>query len=157
MRKKSPPAIDLMLVRRLGAPSRPGKDHLIALFGKAWSLLPAGRRPDIQGQARVAVDLLVVDDPEIESLNAAHLKERGPTDVLSFPMGEMDFERGAHHLGEIVVSFETARREAKARNLALDNELSRYCVHGFLHLLGFDDLTPSQQKEMFEMQEKVLK
>jgi probable rRNA maturation factor len=160
MPKTSSPKIDLMLVRRPGAPARPGKEHLIALFRKAWTRLPAARRPELpgqQGQSRIAVDLLIVDDAEIESLNAAHLKERGPTDVLSFPMGEMDLERGAYHLGEIVVSFDTAVREAEARGLALDNELSRYCVHGFLHLLGYDDQTAPQQKEMFEMQEAVLK
>jgi len=71
-------------------------------------------------------------------------------------MGEVDLERGAYHLGEIVVSFDTAVREAKTRGLTIENELSRYCVHGFLHLLGYDDQTPQQQKEMFQMQEKAL-
>ena len=150
------PVFDVMLVRRTGSPARPGKDKLMALFERTWKLLPASRRPDRQGLKRVAVDVLVVDDAEIEKLNAAHLKERGPTDVLSFPMGETDFERDAFHLGEIVVSYDTAAREAKSRGLTLENELSRYCVHGFLHLLGYEDATSTQQKEMFEIQEKSL-
>src|SRR4051812_21054498 len=115
MSKKANLHFDLMLVRRSGAPARPAKTHLTKLFDKALHLAPKSRWPDLQDQTRVAVDLLIVDDAEIESLNAAHLKERGPTDVLSFPMGEMDLERGAYHLGEIVVSFETAQREAEAR------------------------------------------
>jgi probable rRNA maturation factor len=164
MRKKSShhtlpanvPVFDVMLVRRAGSPSRPGKDKIVVLFERTWKYLPIGRRPDLQGLKRVAVDVLIVDDAEIEKLNAAHLKERGPTDVLSFPMGETDFEREAFHLGEVVVSFETAQREARARNIALENELGRYCIHGFLHLLGYEDATATQQKEMFEIQEKGL-
>ena len=150
------PSFDIMVVRRNGAPMRPGKEHLVTLFKKTWSLLPATRRPELHGQTRVAVDILMVDDREIETLNAAHLKERGPTDVLSFPMGELDFERNAYHLGEIVVSFDTAAVEAKARTITFEDELSRYCVHGFLHLLGYEDGAAAQQKEMFEIQEKAL-
>jgi probable rRNA maturation factor len=155
-RPAASPSFDLMLVRRPGAPARPGRERLVELFARAWSLLPPGRRPELAGQTRIAVDVLMVDDSEIEQLNAAHLKERGPTDVLSFPMGETDFERSAYHLGEIVVSFDTARREAAARDIPLETELSRYCVHGFLHLLGYEDATTTQREEMFALQEKAL-
>jgi len=155
-RTPAPPPIDLMLVRRQNAPARPGRERLVALFSRAWSLLPSGRRPELGGQTRIAVDILLVDDAEIEQLNAAHLKERGSTDVLSFPMGETDFERNAYHLGEVVVSFETARRESTARDIPLEIEVSRYCVHGFLHLLGYDDETTTQREEMFALQEKCL-
>jgi len=75
MPKKKIPSFDLIIVRRPGAP-RLGKDQLVSLFRKAWTLLPASRRPDVQRQSNVAVDLLIVDDAEIESLNAAHLNER---------------------------------------------------------------------------------
>lgn len=153
---KSGPVMDLMLVRRPGAPARPGRERLVELLSRAWTLVPSSRRPELSGQKTIAVDVLVVDDAEIEQLNAAHLDEKGPTDVLSFPMGETDFERKAYHLGEIVVSFETAKREAAARDIPLEIELSRYCVHGFLHLLGYEDTTHTQREEMFELQEKCL-
>ncbi len=103
------------------------------------------------------MDIHLLDDAEIAKLNQTHMKHAGPTDVLSFPMGEPDPERGAFNLGEIVASFETAQREASARDISFEEELSRYCVHGFLHLLGYDDDTAAHQKEMFAVQEKSLR
>ena len=91
------------------------------------------------------------------SLNAAHLKLRGPTDVLAFYMGEPDPERRAFNLGEIVVSYETAQREAAARCIPVEEELSRYCLHGFLHLLGYDDHSKRARAAMFRVQEQALR
>jgi probable rRNA maturation factor len=83
--------------------------------------------------------------------------KREPTDVLAFPMEEIDPEREAFHLGEIVVSFTTAQREAAARGISAEEELSRYCVHGFLHLLGYRDGKAAERKKLFAVQEKALK
>jgi probable rRNA maturation factor len=147
----------LTLTRRSGAPLKPACAKLSRLFRQAWNLMPASRRPDVHGQARLAVDVLIVGDQEIAALNISHLKMRGPTDVLAFPMGEIDPERRAYHLGEIVASFETAAREAAARRLDAEQELCRYCVHGFLHLLGYEDATVAQRKELRTLQESALK
>jgi probable rRNA maturation factor len=135
----------------------PSRATLARAFEAAWKLVPRARRPDPLGKGAIALDLLIVPDREISELNVAHLKVRGPTDVLSFPMGEVDPERKAYNLGEIVVSHETAAREAAARKLPRDEELCRYCVHGFLHLLGYEDTTAAQRKAMFVVQEKALK
>lgn len=155
---KTAEALELVLsvTRRRGAPKEPSSDKLKKLFCRAWELVPQELLPDLPGHARVAVDVLVVADDEIAALNAAHLKERGPTDVISYTMGEIDPERGAYHLGEIVASHATAAREAEARGLPPDEELARYCVHGFLHLLGYEDETAAQRKAMFAIQEKTL-
>jgi len=141
-----------------GAPRRPTRQDLQALFLKAWSLIPVTRRPDIPAAylKKLAVDVMVVDDAQIAKLNEAHLRHEGSTDVLSFPMGEIDPERRVFNLGEIVVSSETATREAGERKLPYEQELSRYCVHGFLHLLGYEDDTRTQREEMFAIQEKAL-
>ncbi|MFH0939026.1 MAG: rRNA maturation RNase YbeY [Planctomycetota bacterium] len=148
----------ITLTRRSTAPKKLTRAKLLQLFKQAWNLIPNRRCPDeFQGQTRVAVDVLIVDDKEIAALNVSHLKTRGPTDVLAFPMGEIDIERRAYHLGEIVVSFETAAREAAARKLNMEQELYRYCVHGFLHLLGYKDATTTQRKKLFMLQEKTLK
>ena len=95
-------------------------------------------------------------DDEIAELNKKHMDHEGPTDVLSFPMSEFDPEREAFLLGEIVVSHQTARREADSRGLPFAEELCRYAVHGFLHLTGFDDDTPEKRSEMEALQEAVL-
>ncbi|MGD0094401.1 MAG: rRNA maturation RNase YbeY, partial [Planctomycetota bacterium] len=83
-------------------------------------------------------------------------KLRGATDVLAFAMGEPDPERRAFNLGEIVVSYETAQREATARGLAVEEELGRYCLHGLLHLLGYEDQDRAARKAMLRVQEALL-
>jgi probable rRNA maturation factor len=71
-------------------------------------------------------------------------------------MSEFDPERRAFNLGEIVVSFQTARREAAARGLPVTEELGRYCVHGFLHLLGYEDDKKSAREALFRIQEGAI-
>jgi len=153
--KKKSPAFDLVLDAET-LPDGMSEKSLIALFSRAWEEVPAARRPETEGVTRLALDVHVISDAEIATLNAQHMKHKGPTDVLSFPMGNSDPERDAFHLGEIVVSLDTARREAAARKLPEAEELSRYILHGFLHLLGYDDDTGANRKAMFKVQEAIL-
>jgi len=144
------------VVRRNGAPGKPTPAKLNRILALALAATPSSRRAILEKHKLVAVDVLLVDDAEIAKLNHVHMKHAGPTDVLSFPMGEFDPERKAFHLGEIVVSFETARREAAARGLPFTEELTRYIVHGFLHCLGYEDGTASKAKAMRDLQERIL-
>lgn len=158
----------LTTVRRApDAPRAPGVVLLRRLLSRAWRLLPAQRRnalsravrfpPACPAPPRLAADIHLISDAEIAALNARHLGKAGPTDVLSFPMGEWDFEREALSLGDIVVSYETARREARARGLKTTEETARYIVHGFLHLVGYEDDTPAKRRRMTALQERILK
>ena len=159
--KKKVPASAPPIGVSLHAPSAEGgllsASQLSKLFQRAWLLVPAGRRPDLQAQRRVAVDVHAINDAEITELNERHMRIAEPTDVLSFTMAEIDPERRAFNLGEIMVSYDTARREAAARKLPPEEELSRYCVHGFLHLLGYEDDTDARRRAMFKLQEAALK
>jgi probable rRNA maturation factor len=87
-----------------------------------------------------------VDDREITRLNAAFLGRRRPTDVLSFPWqgsgaphrigaGNAEF---ANFLGDVVISVETARRNARREGHSTLNEIRWLILHGLLHLLGYD-------------------
>ena len=125
-------------------------------FAAAWNEVPAARRPQIEC-SRGVVEIHVTDDAQIAQLNQEHMGHEGPTDVLSFPMGNLDPERDAWHFGEIIVSYSTALREAEARGLSSEEEFARYCVHGFLHLLGYEDETESKRRAMFKVQEAALK
>ena len=145
----------VFLNRHSGAPLRPGTTTLRKVFRRAWDL--AAHHSSASEHRSLSVDIIFVDDQEIACLNKSCLGVSGPTDVLSFPMGEWDPERNTYNLGEIVVSFETAKREAGERKISVEQELSRYCVHGFLHLLGYDDATETQRSALFEIQEKGLK
>jgi probable rRNA maturation factor len=85
-----------------------------------------------------------VDDRTIARLHERFLGVPGPTDVLSFPHGE------------IVVSAETARREARARGIEPLHELLLYVVHGALHLAGHRDKRTKEQKAMRAAERRVL-
>jgi probable rRNA maturation factor len=90
------------------------------------------------------VVVALVDDKTIAELHERYLDVEGPTDVLSFPHGE------------IVVSGDTARREAKARGILPLHELVLYVVHGALHLAGYDDKTPKSRKRMRSAERRIL-
>ncbi|MCY3019904.1 MAG: rRNA maturation RNase YbeY [Planctomycetota bacterium] len=148
------PLILVTVTRSAGAPAMPDKNALARLFQRAWEL---ALRPAGGGNPRLAVDVHIVGDARIAALNVIYLQQAGPTDVLAFSMGETDPERKALHLGEIVVNHEAAKREAASRRIPVLNELERYCVHGFLHLLGYEDETTAQRRAMCRAQEKVLR
>ena len=90
------------------------------------------------------ISILFVTDSRMASLHRKFLNQSGATDVLTF-----------HH-GEIVISTETARRNARAFDNSLSRELQLYIVHGLLHLHGFDDRTQSSAQKMETMQERIL-
>lgn len=90
------------------------------------------------------VVVALVDDRTIAELHERYLDVEGPTDVLSFPHGE------------IVVSGDTARREAQARGIPPLHELVLYVVHGALHLAGYDDKTPKTRKRMRAAERRIL-
>ena len=87
--------------------------------------------------------VVFVDDAEIRALNQEHLEVDGPTDVLSFPLLELGDEGfpDVPHLGDIVISLDTAQRQADAAGHSLEIEVATLAAHGLTHLLGFDHST----------------
>ncbi len=99
------------------------------------------------------IGLCFVDDEAISALHQQFMDDPTPTDVITFPLetvveGSLD--------GEIVVSTETALREAPRHQLAAEEEVRLYIVHGLLHLLGYDDLDEPGQKTMNRLQQGLL-
>ncbi len=91
------------------------------------------------GRERVEVSILLVDDREIRDLNRAYLKRDRPTNVIAFPMLEGPFRKiHPQVLGDIVISIETASRDAKKEGMTLDDEILFLLTHGILHLLGYE-------------------
>lgn len=99
-----------------------------------------------------AISLVLCDDKTIHELNIRYLGHDYPTDVLSFPLSE-----GEPLVGEIIISVETAERNAKRFRQTLEQELLRLAIHGTLHLLGYDDTTSQQRKRMRQKERKYLK
>jgi probable rRNA maturation factor len=97
------------------------------------------------------IDLLFVDDKEIQELNNVYLSRNNPTNVLSFAMTEGEFGNiNPQILGDIVISVETASREALISHMDLMDELEFLLIHGLLHLLGYNHENTSVEnaKEM---------
>lgn len=103
-----------------------------------------------------SVSVLVTDDKRIAKLHKVYLGDPAPTDVISFglPKGAPEARKG--YLGDVVVSAETAKRAAPEFGQTAAHELERYCVHGTLHLLGYDDHDPAERRAMHTVQEKYL-
>jgi probable rRNA maturation factor len=90
------------------------------------------------------INVIFVSDARIAAIHRQYMSVDGPTDVITF----------GH--GEIVISVETAERQAKTFTSSFEHELRLYCVHGLLHLAGFDDLTDAGFKEMAKLQEGIV-
>ena len=96
-----------------------------------------------------AIGLLLVDDKEIQKLNNAYLGRNKPTNVLSFAMTEGEFgDINPQILGDIVISVETAVRDALISRIDPMDELEFLIIHGILHLLGYDHEDTSVEKTM---------
>ncbi len=91
------------------------------------------------------IDVILVSDRRMAALHRQFMNIAGPTDVLTFQHGE------------IVVSVETAQENAARFGVAVEDEIRLYVVHGFLHLLGYDDQTARGARAMESAQQRVLK
>ena len=102
------------------------------------------------------VSLLICDDAQIKQLNMEYRQKDYATDVLSFPMTEDPYTEGGM-LGDIVISLDTAKKQASEADIALEREISFLFIHGLLHLMGFDhELGQEEEEEMFTLQEEIL-
>ena len=111
--------------------------------------------------ATFAVDMSFICDEEIAQLNRDYRHKNKPTDVLSFSQWEGDapfFAVPAGEslpLGDLVISVETAQRQATELGHSLPQEIEFLAVHGALHLLGYDHIRDSDRRVMWQWQETI--
>jgi len=109
------------------------------------------------------VDITIVDDEEIHQLNRDYRNVDRPTDVLSFALDEDDedepelLEGQLHLLGDIIISAETATRQAEEFGHGLEREIVYLAVHGLLHLLGYDHMVEEDKVVMRAKEEEALR
>jgi probable rRNA maturation factor len=116
----------------------------------------AHRALDVLGLNKAELSIVLVSDAQIRRLNKLYRNKDKPTDVLSFPIGEK--VNGWFILGDVVISVDTAKRQAKELGYSLEEELKRLLVHGLVHLLGYDhELGGEEEKKFFELEAFVLK
>ncbi|HEY3261897.1 MAG TPA: rRNA maturation RNase YbeY [Pseudonocardiaceae bacterium] len=109
------------------------------------------------------LSVLIVDTESMAELHERWMDLPGPTDVMAFPMDEMDGARrpdavdpGPTLLGDVVLCPAFAREQARKAGHSLMDELHLLTVHGVLHLFGYDHAEPDEEREMFALQRKLL-
>ena len=109
------------------------------------------------------LSMVLLDTAAMADLHMRWMDLPGPTDVMSFPMDELEPggrpdapEPGPSMLGDIVLCPEFAADQATAAGHTLGQELALLTVHGVLHLLGYDHAEPDEEKEMFALQRQLL-
>lgn len=100
---------------------------------------------------RISVAVALVSDRAIRALNRRFLRRDRPTDVLAFPGDDRP------HLGDVVISVERARVQARAAGHAVSAEIALLLAHGLLHLMGRDDRTAAQREAMMRRQRALLR
>jgi probable rRNA maturation factor len=122
------------------------------------------------GAETVEVELTLCGDEEMRHLNFDHMGERGPTDVLAFPLHEWSVDGGHSHLadedtisppdglllGDVVIDVDQAVRQALEGGWSAAQELALLAVHGALHLVGHDHAEPDEEAAMRAIERQVL-
>lgn len=109
------------------------------------------------GYKEIELSILFIDDKKMQELNSQYRNINKPTNVLSFPMQEGVFSNITQTLlGDVVISLETAKREADFSNIMLDERLSQLLIHGILHLIGYDHEKSSQRNSEMELKSMEL-
>lgn len=103
------------------------------------------------------VSIIITDDEQLRQLNRSFRGSDETTDVLAFPMAQVDPDSGKLYLGDILISLEQAKAQAMLHGNSLKDELQLLVVHGTLHLLGYDHVDPVDKDRMWEAQEKILR
>jgi len=102
------------------------------------------------------ISLTFVDDAGITDINRQYLRRNYPTNVIAFSMNEGEFgDVNPDILGDIIISTETALRDAKVGGLSFEDEIDYLMIHGVLHLLGYDHELPGEAEEMKEKEKET--
>ncbi len=144
------------------------KQRLKIPLEESWLQRIAIRTLEAEGICSpVEMGLVITDSKTIQKLNKTYRGEDQPTDVLAFHMvpgtsqeSELRFvgpPDGVRHLGEVVISYPQAVRQAQEQGHDIVRELALLIVHGILHLLGCDDELPEEEQQMKARENKILK
>lgn len=108
------------------------------------------------GLETAELSVLLSDDARIHALNLRHRGKDRPTDVLAFPQEE-DGAPPGQWLGDVVISLDTAQRQADSRRRPLIAEVRFLLAHGLLHLIGYDHDTRPRKREMDAMAQRLVR
>jgi len=95
-------------------------------------------------EAKGSLNIILTEDAAIQELNLRYLGENSVTDVMAFPLGNEEEDVW----GEVYISRQRAKEQARAYGVSFEEELARLTIHGVLHLVGYDDIDRNCQAEM---------
>lgn len=155
--------ITIQIDEKLKLAEEPGLDRLeemlVATVRVALAdLPPASSQAGEETAPGVAqeITLVLTDDEQLRALNFEFMGIDAPTDVLSFPAGEVNPETGAFYLGDVIISYPQAILQAGTGGHAVLDELRLLAVHGVLHLFGYDHADEEQRSCMWSRQAAIL-
>lgn len=143
----------------------------VAVSEEALAVLAAHVLGRLRIHPLAELSVLLVDEGAMTDLHQRWMGEPGPTDVLAFPMDELRPPHmtgaramgGGHEpepvpglLGDVVLCPQVAARQAQAQGHGTEDEVELLCIHGILHLLGYDHADPEEHAAMFGLQEQLL-
>ncbi|MBI1908939.1 MAG: rRNA maturation RNase YbeY [Deltaproteobacteria bacterium] len=111
-----------------------------------------GRLFEGLGLADCELSIVFVSDRVIQKYHAQYFNDSTPTDVISFPSGEQN-----GFLGDILISLDTAARQARQKKHSTWDEVKLLLVHGILHLLGYDHQKKRDRQKMWQKQRALLR
>ncbi len=143
------------------------KRNIAIELDKGWFRTIVRKILEVEGvPLSVEIGVLVTDNKTVHKLNRIYRGENEPTDVLSFQTNagegmapEAPFVTapdGVDHLGEVIISYPQAVKQARERGLTISQELALLVVHGTLHLLGYDHESPKEKRVMHEKEGQIL-
>jgi len=114
--------------------------------------------------SKVELGLVIAGDDTVHELNLSYRNTDRTTDVIAFALSERSMKSEPFipppddviHLGEVIISFPQAKRQAEEQHHPLEKELALLVAHGVLHLLGYDHELPEQAEKMRAMESKFL-
>lgn len=112
------------------------------------------------GRPRASVSIVLTGDEAVRALNRDFREVDKPTDVLSFPLADPEALRDPEtpvFLGEIYISLDTARAQARGARRTFAREVAHLMVHGVLHLLGYDHHRTGDRKRMWAEERRVMR
>jgi probable rRNA maturation factor len=136
----------------------------IEVTNTSGQLVPTAEMTSLMTHAMKALDLnpecdlniAFVEDDYMTELHIKWMDEPGTTDVLSFPMDMPEEPGEAVTLGDIVISPVVAAAQALTQGHSTEHEIYILATHGLLHIIGYDHADKSEEKAMFDLQEKIV-
>ncbi len=109
---------------------------------------------DLFNKKNCSLTIVICSKNTIQKYNKIYRQENNPTDVLAF---EFEKHKKENYLGDILVCSEIASETSKKLKISFEKEISRYVIHGILHLIGFSDKDKKSRKKMRYYEYKILK